>query len=65
LKVETTPALQTFTIKAKEIEALATKSILHFCFLDSPPDGKAALFSHLKSQWQELFCHQVCNVRSS
>ncbi len=37
-----------------EDDALASKNILYRC-LDLLLDRKAALFSHLKSRWQDLF----------
>jgi len=37
-----------------EDDALKTQNILHRC-LEVRLDGKAALFSYLKSRWQDLF----------
>jgi len=41
-------------IKAKKIDALASRNILYVC-LGSLSDSKAALFSHLKRRRQDLF----------
>jgi hypothetical protein len=43
-----------------EDDALASKNILYRC-LDLLLDRKAALFSHLKSRWQDLSASS-CNV---
>jgi hypothetical protein len=45
----------------EENHIFGATNLIHYG-LGLAPRQSVALFSHLKSQWQELFCHQVCNA---
>jgi hypothetical protein len=63
LKLDTTPALQTFTIKAKKIDTLASENIFMSLFGPNPRQQSYALFEPSQMPLAGSFPHQVCNVR--